>query len=119
MPKVKVVDGKIVLEDNLVVRAPDKPDHNSLELADPLPEFINSATFSKRSKSRRWKPEETVKFYSAIRKYGTDFMLISKLFPARTRNQIRSKFKREEKNNPTLIEFALTNRIPFGIYFFN
>lgn len=115
--KVKVVDGKIVIdEENMVIRAPERIDPDDLEIGEAKPEFINNATWSKRESSRRWSTEETMKFYSAIRKYGTDFLLLSKLFPNRSRNQIRRKFKREEKMNQCFIDFALSNRLPFGSY---
>lgn len=52
----------------------------------------------------------------ALRQYGTDFTIIEKLFPTRTRRQIKNKFKKEEKDNLAKIDFALKNRLPIGTY---
>ena len=38
-----------------------------------------------------------VRFFSRLMQYGTDFTLIAQLFPSRTRKQIKSKFKNEER----------------------
>lgn len=50
----------------------------------------------------------------AIRRYGTDFTLLEKLFVKRSRKQLKSKFKREEKENPRRVDEALRNTIPIG-----
>lgn len=36
--------------------------------------------------------------------------MIQKLFPNRTRGQVKSKFKREERQNPLLLSDAAMNR---------
>ncbi|KAL9049583.1 MAG: hypothetical protein Q9162_007152 [Coniocarpon cinnabarinum] len=48
----------------------------------------------------RWTDVETDKFYEAIRIFGADFTIIQKMFPERTRRQIKLKFVREEKGHP-------------------
>jgi transcription factor TFIIIB component B'' len=46
----------------------------------------------------------------AIAIYGTDFALASSLFgPSKTREQIKNKFKKEEKKNKEAIDIALKN----------
>jgi hypothetical protein len=40
---------------------------------------------------------------------GTDFSLIAKFFPTRTRRHIRNKYKKEERSNEERIEEALRN----------
>lgn len=57
-----------------------------------------------------------LKYNRALRQYGTDFTIIEKLFPNRTRRQIKNKFKKEEKDNLSKIDFALKNRLPIGTY---
>lgn len=54
-------------------------------------------------------------FAKALRQYGTDFSVLSLLFPTRTRTQIRNKFKKEEKEHPKRIDDALANKLPIGI----
>ena len=55
----------------------------------------------------RWTKEETYKFYTGLRKYGTSFGMISLLFPNRERRHIKLKFLREEANHPELVKLAL------------
>lgn len=72
-------------------------------------ERVTSLSYKKREKADRWSVEETKKFYNALRQLGTDFTMIGMLFPGRSRKQIKHKFKREEKQNTSLIESALRN----------
>lgn len=51
--------------------------------------------------------EETARFYKALEMVGTDFTMIQKFFPHRSRNEIKRKFKREEKLNQALIDKIL------------
>lgn len=52
---------------------------------------------------------DTLRFYQALRMFGTDFTLISKVFPDRDRNDIKRKFKTEDKANRTLVDSALSS----------
>ncbi|SMR60120.1 unnamed protein product [Zymoseptoria tritici ST99CH_3D1] len=61
-------------------------------------------------KSDPWSEDETDKFYEALRMFGTDFFIISKMFPPKTRRMIKAKFTREEKLDPTRIDAALTGK---------
>ncbi|KAI7677509.1 hypothetical protein KC322_g15188, partial [Hortaea werneckii] len=61
-------------------------------------------------KSDPWGEEETDRFYSALQMFGTDFFLISKMFPPKTRKQIKLKFNREEKLDPQRVTDALLGR---------
>jgi transcription factor TFIIIB component B'' len=55
----------------------------------------------------KWGDETTDKFYECLSRYGTDFMIISNMFPGKSRRQIRAKFVKEERENPTKIKEAL------------
>lgn len=61
-----------------------------------------------KSKSDPWSEDETDKFYDALRMFGTDFFIISKMFAPKTRRMIKNKFNREEKLDPDRINRALT-----------
>lgn len=61
----------------------------------------------KKEKSEKWLPEETEKFYKALQIFGTDFSIIMKLLPGRSRKQIKNKFNKEEKANPDKIDIIL------------
>lgn len=58
-------------------------------------------------KSDPWSEEQTDEFYDALRMFGTDFLIISKMFPPKTRRMIKAKFTREEKLDPQRINRAL------------
>ncbi|TKX25994.1 putative Myb DNA-binding protein [Elsinoe australis] len=61
-----------------------------------------------KMKSDPWSDEETDRFYEALRMFGTDFFIISKMFPPKTRRQIKLKFVREERLDPARINLALS-----------
>src|SRR5690606_10646072 len=69
-----------------------------------------SASYSKRERTERWDDNETQKFFDALGMFGTDFEMIAKLFPGRTRRQVKSKFTKHEKEDPLRIKAALLNR---------
>ena len=96
------------------------PESNT-ELFQELPSNgrINAASFRKRSANGRWNEEDTNKFYTLLRQFGTDFELISNIFPGRNRKQIKNKFKKEEKTNPARINEALRNSLPFDFEVYN
>ena len=68
---------------------------------------INSATWLKRDKSGGWNEMLTERFYDGLRMFGTDFEMISKMFPGRTRHKIKLKFCKEEKINGDRIKMIL------------
>ena len=68
---------------------------------------INSATWLKRDKSGGWNEMLTERFYDGLRMFGTDFEMISKMFPGRTRHKIKLKFCKEEKINGDRIKTTL------------
>lgn len=72
---------------------------------------VTSMSFKKREKSARWTEEDTELFYEGLRKFGTDFNMISTLFmDKRSRKQIKLKFKKEERNVPSRVDAALRQR---------
>lgn len=68
---------------------------------------VTSASYAKRESATKWEEGETDNFYTALRKYGTDFSLMQSAFPKRSRRQLKLKFKREEKEFPERIDAAL------------
>ncbi|EMD67588.1 hypothetical protein COCSADRAFT_62966, partial [Bipolaris sorokiniana ND90Pr] len=59
---------------------------------------------------RRWNSELTELFYQGLRSFGTDFQMISQMFPGFTRRSIKTKFTREERENPQGVKEALQGR---------
>jgi transcription factor TFIIIB component B'' len=55
----------------------------------------------------RWSEEDTTKFYECISRFGTDFLVVSKMFKGRSRRHIKAKFAREERQYPERVAAAL------------
>ncbi|KAL6864843.1 hypothetical protein ACP4OV_015994 [Aristida adscensionis] len=52
-----------------------------------------------------------------LRQFGTDFAMIKQLFSDKTRDQIRQKFKSEERKNPMQVHDAILQRSRDNTYF--
>ncbi|KAM6578639.1 hypothetical protein CsatB_030476 [Cannabis sativa] len=78
--------------------------------AQPSSTYVNYHSFMDRTPSTRWSKNDTELFYEAVRQIGTDFTIIQQLFPNRTREQVKLKFKKEERQHPLRLSDALTNR---------
>lgn len=106
-------------EDNAIItNARNEADYNDFERVTEISgpnRNINQYTHSNKAKlvrsglstSARWTDEETELFYKGLRQFGAEFSMISRLFPRRTRRDIRNKFKREEAENAEEIDAAL------------
>ncbi|KAJ5768861.1 hypothetical protein N7520_003420 [Penicillium odoratum] len=111
-PVMRIVNGEIVLDaaslqvDRHADAARDAGDMDVVE-ENQLTRKINQATYGKRSKTETWDEEMTDLFYRGLRMFGTDFMVISKLFPGRSRRQIKLKFNNEERKDPQRIKDTL------------
>ena len=68
---------------------------------------INSGTWLKREKGGGWNELLTERFYDGLRMFGTDFGMISKMFPGKTRHKIKLKFCKEEKFSGDRIKATL------------
>jgi hypothetical protein len=126
VPGLRWVNGNIVIDDQSL-----QIDRHATAAADaaPLEEVeehelsrrITSASFlppRARTPAAAWTPELTERFYAGLRAFGTDFMLISHMFPPGqrfTRRQIKLKFGREERAHPQRVRDALLGpRLPDG-----
>ncbi|KAI4289576.1 MAG: hypothetical protein L6R35_001154 [Caloplaca aegaea] len=67
---------------------------------------INSRTYSKREPVNSWPEQLTDDFYEALRTFGTDFGMISRML-RKTRRAVKLKFNREEKADPGRVNQAL------------
>ncbi|KAJ5674759.1 uncharacterized protein N7477_004693 [Penicillium maclennaniae] len=111
-PVMRIVNGEIVLDTaSLEVDRHADAARSAGDLEDvvenQLTRKINQATYGKRSKTETWDEELTDLFYRGLRMFGTDFMVISKLFPGRSRRQIKLKFNNEERRDPQRIKDTL------------
>uniref|UniRef100_A0AAY4C3B1 Myb-like domain-containing protein n=1 Tax=Denticeps clupeoides TaxID=299321 RepID=A0AAY4C3B1_9TELE len=122
-PRVRVAeDGSLVLdEESLTVRV-KRPSTTVVDDSNPLFERGSTTTyrsFRKFNIAKPWSLKETDMFYLAISMVGTDFTLIGQLFPHRTRNDIKNKYKREERINSWRIDKAFNNRRAYDFAFFS
>ncbi|KAL4738664.1 hypothetical protein BDV11DRAFT_130150 [Aspergillus similis] len=111
-PVMRIVNGEIVLDTaSLQVDRHADAERNGDDLEDvvenSLTRKVNQATYGKRSKTESWDEDMTELFYRGLRMFGTDFMVISKMFPGRSRRQIKLKFNNEERRDPQRIREAL------------
>ncbi|THH33121.1 hypothetical protein EUX98_g1074 [Antrodiella citrinella] len=107
----------IIDEDSLFVDTNEEDDttaYTHVEESDAT-KFINSATYSKKSRGSRWSAEETELFYDALSQFGENYELISFILPGRDRKACKNKFKAEDKRDPNRITFCLTNKRPYDI----
>ncbi|CAD5120453.1 unnamed protein product [Dimorphilus gyrociliatus] len=121
-PQIRIDEkGEIVIdEESLVVREKKKFDFKSMPLTDGnKDEFVSSRSFKKQSFSGPWTVRDTATFYLGLKTLGTDFTSLTKLFPGRSREELKKKFKREERVNGNLVETALMNRHSFDMSIFD
>ncbi|PWW71815.1 hypothetical protein C7212DRAFT_360384 [Tuber magnatum] len=119
-PQMRMVNGELVLDqESIQVNSHERNpiDEESMEVVEENTAFrrITSATYSKHKRSERWDTEETGKFYNALSMFGTDFEIISRLFPGRNRQQLRKKYLNEERKDPQRITDALRTRVPTNV----
>ncbi|KAF2157970.1 hypothetical protein K461DRAFT_290231 [Myriangium duriaei CBS 260.36] len=124
--QLRMVDGQIVLDEasqhiDRQAQALMDADNMVIDENADLTRRVNSMTWVNdkkrdpadrltvyKAKSDPWNDDETDRFYEALRMFGTDFHIISKMFAPRTRRQIKLKFVREEKLDPDRINIALS-----------
>ena len=109
VPQVKVgPNGQLIIDEQSLVINQFKAQENVDRSDIIVEEDTNGSGFYKRrQKSKDWSKWETVKFYKALNTYGTDFLLMQSIFPSRGRQELKLKYKKEEKLNSALVEKAL------------
>ncbi|KAF2004540.1 hypothetical protein P154DRAFT_617073 [Amniculicola lignicola CBS 123094] len=120
-PQYEMVDGQIVMKEVIIdegAQANQAIQVMEITEEDDLTQRITSRSFLQNNKrfpnefmlpgqGKRWTQEGTDFFYDALGMFGTDFMMISTMFPGTTRKSIKTKFTREERENPERIKAAL------------
>ncbi|OQS01180.1 hypothetical protein ACHHYP_01710 [Achlya hypogyna] len=125
-PRVEFIDGRIVIsESSLTVHDDeltighegsdaDEADgrarrHSGGGAETEVPLTTGGAGYlAGRRTSKRWTHPETTQFYYALSQVGADFTLMATLFPRRTRQELKIKFKSEEKARRSLVDIALS-----------
>ncbi|EQK99729.1 hypothetical protein G6O67_008867 [Ophiocordyceps sinensis] len=116
-PQFRIVDGQIVLDQSSLfmdrhARAAAAQAGANMETVEEndFTRLITSSSFMTSSKLKGpniWTPVETELFYRGLRMFGTEFEMISKMFPGKQRRHVKLKFNREERHNPKRIDAAL------------
>ncbi|XP_041366570.1 inner centromere protein A-like [Gigantopelta aegis] len=117
VPQVKIgPDGNIILnEESLVIDNQEKDKSQEMEIVEEDESRPCGGFYGNRIQSRRWNVMETKQFYRALATVGTDFTMLMKLFPDRSRKEIKNKFKKEEKYHRVLIDKAIDQRQKFDM----
>lgn len=126
VPNTIIVNGEIQLDQSSLqidrhAHAQAERDAEQTEVVDEseLTRRVNSASWLKREKKESWDEENTDLFYNGLRMFGTDFEMISKMFPGRSRRSIKLKFNREEKLDKNRIkDTLLRERMPVDMALF-
>lgn len=105
-----MVNGKAVIDTSSLVRAAEV-DQISHSPRKTVVEAGNNVTRRKHTHSSRWTLAETELFYTALQLFGTDFCMVANFLKQRTREQVKSKYKKESRLCPAKIEYATTTKI--------
>jgi transcription factor TFIIIB component B'' len=117
-PQMRVINGQIVIDQGSLVVDRHKRAAAAGEVLEEIEEndftrITTSGTYMKREKNIGWDLESEEKFYNGLRMFGTDFEMISNMFPSRSRRQIKLKFNKEERLYPNRINRTLLGeRVP-------
>ncbi|KAL5207384.1 hypothetical protein ABZP36_031819 [Zizania latifolia] len=91
----------------------DRVENHVLENATKL----NYHSYMNKQARAKWSKSDTDLFYQGLRQFGSDFAMIQHLFPDKTRNQVRQKFKTEEKKHPMQVHDSIMHRSRDNLYF--
>jgi len=124
VPQVKVdANGEIVIDDASLtvetteVRKAKDTLQNSPIVFEGSRSSTNYGTWSKKRRHSDWGKRETLKFYKALSVVGSDFSMMESLFQGkRSRQELKLKFKKEEKINGKIVDKCLRERGMFTEY---
>jgi hypothetical protein len=113
-PKIVLdAEGKMKIEKPNIAEAAKKLNEEINKNTISIVEFdtphtkVTSLSFRKNTHVDKWKKEETILFYKALECFGTDFSFLEMVLKPRKRNEIKNKYRKEEKANPEMIDSAL------------
>jgi transcription factor TFIIIB component B'' len=122
-PQFQIVDGQIKLVHGSTMVDREAEADREIENYEVVEERdlttrITSRSFLKNNKrfpndfilpgqGKRWTTDDTDLFYQGLQHFGTDFQMISHMFPGSTRRSIKLKFTREEREDPQRVREAL------------
>ncbi|KAM0874410.1 hypothetical protein ACQ4PT_037458 [Festuca glaucescens] len=77
---------------------------------------LNYHSYMNRQTRAKWTKSDTDLFYQGLQQFGSDFAMIQQLFPDKSRDQVRQKFKSEEKKHPMQVHDAILHRSKDNVY---
>ncbi|TBU12652.1 putative Myb-like DNA binding protein [Hamiltosporidium tvaerminnensis] len=105
-------ENKIVIDHSATFTV--KENTENFQVTNDTDKIITSLTYSKRVPAGRWLKNESDTFFDALSICGTDFTMINRFLPSKTRKQIKNKFLNEEKKNPHKIAAALNKHSTYN-----
>lgn len=115
-PRVRLgPNGEITLdEESLVIRRPTT--RTAARVVYETGGETSYKSFRRQPMRRKiWTAPQTARFYRALSVCGTDFTLMATFFPSRTRQELKNKFKREERQNRELVDKTITDPTQFDL----
>ncbi|TPX36855.1 hypothetical protein SeMB42_g07003 [Synchytrium endobioticum] len=111
-PQLVMVNGVMTLDQTSLIMRQEEEEVEHEVVDETTTKLITSASFRKnpRANHQKWSKQETELFYECLSWFGTDFGMISNMFPGRSRPQIKTKFNNEEKCHLQRINNALLNK---------
>lgn len=125
VPGVRIVNGQLVLDettrtiDRVAIANEARGDDEEVVVVDALSHKVNSGTYGRRERMPKWNDELTDRFYDGLRMFGTDFGMISMMFPGKSRRTIKLKFNHEERLDNEKIKITLAERVPVDMEAFS
>ena len=114
VPNTVIVNGRIQIDESSLqidrhanAEAERNAEHIEEVEENEFTRRVNSGSWMKREKRGAWNEEATDLFYDGLRMFGTDFEMIAKMFPNKTRRQIKLKFCNEEREDKQKIKETL------------
>ncbi|KAF7091326.1 hypothetical protein CFC21_093923 [Triticum aestivum] len=77
---------------------------------------LNYHSYMNKQTRAKWSKSDTDLFYQGLHQFGSDFAMIQQLFPDKSRDQVRQKFKTEEKKHPMQVHDAILHRSRDNLY---
>ena len=117
VPQVKVgANGEIIIDEASLQVETTQVKEAKEQMKNTSLVFENNKTvnnYGRWSKKRRhndWGKKETLRFFRALSVVGSDFSLMERFFKNRTRQELKLKFKKEERINAKMVDKCLRER---------
>lgn len=112
VPQIRVAeDGTVVVDEDSLVLDTQKPVNPNIKAVyeDSRDLRVTQTSFLRRphAKSIKWTKIDTDKFYHCLGIVGAEFSLMRAMFRTRGADDLRRKYRRERKTNPSRVDNAL------------